>query len=258
MTMTERVQQLRHSRTPFVHATVVRAQQPTSAHAGDQAIMLSDGTIEGFVGGHCAQGSVRKAALGALQAGESVLLRVLPDGDVHFPEAPGACVVVNPCLSGGALEIFLAPQVPAPLVHVCGATPIAEVLAAMTAALGYEVQRDGDADLTQAAAVVIATHGGPEAEMIRAALDAGVGYVGLVASKVRGGAIVDALALTDAERRRVHTPVGLPIGAKTPAEIAVSILAEVVQAIRVEGLTAPSCDAATGHVPREEACHGHG
>ena len=95
-----------------MHATVVRAQPPTSAHAGDEAILLSDGTIEGFVGGQCAQNSVRKAALGALQAGESVLLRVLPDGDVHFPEAPGACVVVNPCLSGGALEIFLVPQVP--------------------------------------------------------------------------------------------------------------------------------------------------
>ena len=64
MTMSERVQQLRRSRTPFVHATVVRAQQPTSAHPGDQAILLSDGTIEGFVGGQCAQNSVRKAALG--------------------------------------------------------------------------------------------------------------------------------------------------------------------------------------------------
>jgi xanthine dehydrogenase accessory factor len=258
MTMSERVQQLRRLRTPFVHATVVRAQQPTSAHPGDQAILLSDGTIEGFVGGQCAQNSVRKAALGALQAGDSVLLRVLPDGEIHFPEAPGACVVVNPCLSGGALEIFLAPQVPAQLVRICGATPIAQALAAMTAAVGYEVQCDGDTDVTQAAAVVIATHGGPEAEMIRSALDAGVGYVGLVASKVRGGAIVDALALTDAERRRVHTPVGLPIGAKTPAEIAVSILAEIVRAIRVEGVAAPARNAVTGHVSREEECHGHG
>jgi xanthine dehydrogenase accessory factor len=89
---------------------------------------------------------------------------------------------------------------------------------------------------------VIATLGGPERELIRAALDAGVGYVGLVASKIRGGAILDGLVLTDVERRRVHTPVGLPIGAKTPAEIAVSILAEVIRGIRVDGL---------------EACHAH-
>src|ERR1700724_3891840 len=126
MTMSERVQQLRRSRTPFVHATVVRAQQPTSAHPGDQAILLLDGTIEGFVGGECAQNSVRKAALGALQTGDSVLLRGPPEGDVHFPEAPGACVVVNPCLSGGSLEIFLTPQLPAPLIRIYGTTPIAD------------------------------------------------------------------------------------------------------------------------------------
>lgn len=257
MTITERVAQLRRARTPFVHATVVRAQQPASAHAGDEAILLSDGTIEGFVGGHCAQNSVRKAALGALQAGESVLLRVLPDGDVHYPDAPGACVVVNPCLSGGALEIFLAPQVPPPLVRICGATPIADALAQMCAVLGYDVARDDDGDFARATAVVIATHGGPEADMIRAALDAGAGYVGLVASKVRGQAIIDELDLTDAQRQRVHTPVGLPIGAKTPAEIAVSILAEVIRGIRVDGLTAARAAASTPETPREEACHGH-
>jgi xanthine dehydrogenase accessory factor len=236
MKMSERAQQLLRARTPFVHATVVRAQQPTSAHPGDQAILLQDGTIEGFVGGQCAQNSVRKAALGALQAGESVLLRVLPDGDVAFPEAPGACVVVNPCLSGGALEIFLEPQVPAPLIGICGSTPIADTLAELCALLGFDVHRNEPGELGEATAVVIASHGGPEAELIRAALDAGAGYVGLVASKVRGASIVDELGLTEAERARVHTPVGLAIGAKTPAEIAVSIVAEVIKVIRVDGL----------------------
>jgi xanthine dehydrogenase accessory factor len=238
MTMSERVAQLRRSRTPFVHATVVRAQHPASVHAGDEAILLSDGTIEGFVGGHCAQNSVRKAALGALQAGESVLLRVLPDGDVHFPEAPGACVVVNPCLSGGAMEIFLDPQVPAPLIRVCGATPIAEALVELCAAMGYDARSEDLDDLVGTTAVVIASLGGPEGETIRAALDAGVGYIGLVASRVRGASILNGLELTDAERSRVHTPVGLSIGAKTPAEIAVSIVAEVIKSIRVDGLKA--------------------
>ena len=237
MTISERAEQLMRARTPFVHATVVRAQQPTSARPGDEAILLVDGTIEGFVGGDCAQNSVRKAALGALLAGESVLLRVLPDGDVHFPEAPGACVVVNPCLSGGALEIYLTPRLPAPLIRICGSTPISDAVAQLCALLGYGIRRDDTGDWTDAAAVVIASHGGPEAETIRAALDAGVGYVGLVAGKTRGAAILDALRLTDAERARVHTPVGLSIGAKTPAEIAVSIVAEVIKAIRVDGLT---------------------
>jgi xanthine dehydrogenase accessory factor len=230
MTISERARELLATRTPFVHATVVRAQPPTSSYPGDEAILLADGTIEGFVGGQCAQNSVRKAALGALQAGESVLLRVLPDGDVHFPEAPGACVVVNPCLSGGSLEIFLTPQLPAPLIRVYGATPIAEALAQLCGVLGYDVRRDTDpADAT---AVVIASHGGPEAEIIRAALDNGVPYIGLVASRVRGASILDSLDLSEAERTRVHTPVGLPIGAKTPAEIAVSIAAELIAGIR--------------------------
>lgn len=238
MTLSERVAQLRRARTPFVHATVVRAQPPTSAHPGDEAILLADGTIEGFVGGHCAQNSVRKAALGALQVGQSVLLRVLPDGDVHFPEAPGACVVVNPCLSGGALEIFLAPEVPAPLVQIFGGTPIANAMAELCGILGYDVRRldDSGSDPGDATAVVIASLGGPEGEVIRAAVDAGVGYIGLVASRVRGASILDGLGLTEAERARVHTPVGLAIGAKTPAEIAVSIVAEVIEGIRVGGL----------------------
>ncbi|WP_433565891.1 XdhC family protein [Nocardia sp. CA-151230] len=241
MKMNERAQELVRTRTPFVHATVVRAQQPTSAHAGDEAILLQDGTIEGFVGGQCAQNSVRKAALGALQSHESVLLRVLPDGDLHFPEAPGAAVVVNPCLSGGALEIFLEPQIPAPLVRICGATPIADALADMCELVGFGVRRStaeaGSLDsLADTTVVVIASHGGPEAEMIRVALDAGVGYIGLVASTIRGASILDELELTDAERARVRTPVGLPIGAKTSAEIAVSIVAEVIQAIRKGGL----------------------
>ena len=238
MTLSERAAQLRRARTPFVHATVVRAQQPTSSHPGDEAILLADGTIEGFVGGHCAQNSVRKAALGALQFGQSVLLRVLPDGDVHFPEAPGACVVVNPCLSGGALEIFLAPEVPAPLVQIFGGTPIADAMNDLCGVLGYDVRRlDGPDSSGDATAVVIASLGGAEADVIRAALDAGVGYIGLVASRVRGASILDGLGLSETERARVHSPVGLAIGAKTPAEIAVSIVAELIEGIRVGGLS---------------------
>jgi xanthine/CO dehydrogenase XdhC/CoxF family maturation factor len=233
-TISERAQQLVAARTPFVHATVVRAQPPTSAYPGDQAILLADGTIEGFVGGQCAQNSVRKAALGVLQAGESVLLRVLPDGDVHFPEAAGACVVVNPCLSGGSLEIFLTPQLPAPLIRIYGATPIADALIDVCGVLGYDARRD--TDLSDTTAVVIASHGGPEAEIIRAALDNGVGYIGLVASRVRGSSILNDLELSETERARVHTPVGLRIGAKTPAEIAVSIAAELIAAVRDGGL----------------------
>src|SRR6476661_8796948 len=240
MDLKERAAQLVRDRRPFVHATVVRAQPPTSSHTGDEAILLQDGTIEGFVGGQCAQNSVRTAALGVLDSNKSVLLRILPDGAVQFPEAPGASVVVNPCLSGGAMEIFLEPQLPPPLVRIYGTTPIAQALARIAELMEFSVEHD-DAGLerfTGTTAVVLAGHGGPEAEVIRAALDAGVGYVGLVASRVRGGAILDGLELTEAERRRVHTPVGFFFKQKTAYEIAVSILAEVIRAVRVEGVTA--------------------
>jgi xanthine dehydrogenase accessory factor len=133
---------------------------------------------------------------------------------------------------------------------VVGASPTAEALVALAAALDIDVERDGDDAGRPATAVVVATHGHDEEETIRAALDAGVGYVGLVASRRRGTAVLDALGLDDAERARVHTPAGLPLGAATPPEVALSILAEVVRAIRVDGLRAPA-----GGVPD---VHDHG
>lgn len=232
--------ELLDGRVPFVRATVVRAQLPTSAHPGDLAIVLADGSIEGFVGGQCATGSVRTAALGALRDGQSVLLRVLPDGGATFPELPGAEVVVNPCLAGGALEIFLEPLLPSPTLHLGGSSPTAEAVASLAAAVGFEVTRATD-DLPPpaATAVLLAGHGGDEATVIRAALDAGVGYIGVVASRSRAAGLLDAMGLTSQERERIHAPVGIHIGARTAAEIAVSIVAEIVRAVRLEGLAAP-------------------
>ncbi|MET8153640.1 XdhC family protein [Actinoplanes sp. NPDC049668] len=237
----ERARALTQQRRPFVHATVVRAQQPTSARAGDAAVVLDDGSIEGFVGGHCAENSVRSAALDTLRDGNTLLLRVLPDGGSEFPETPGALVVVNPCHSGGAIEIFLRPVLPRPVLRLVGATPIGEALATLADFLDFEVARDGD--WAGATAAVVAGLGRGEEDAIRAALDAGVGFIALVASRTRGAAVLDALGLTAGERGRVHTPAGLDIGARTPQEIALSIMAEVVRAVRVDGL-APSAPAA--------------
>ncbi len=228
-----RVSELTARRVPFVHATVVRAQVPSSAHAGDSAIVLSDGSIEGFVGGQCAETSVRTAALGALDNGESVLLRVLPIGDEGFPDSPGAQVVVNTCLSGGALEIFLEPMLPAPLVEIIGNTPVGEALVTLCEALGYATARAvPTSSPTDAAAVVVASHGRDETEAIRSALDAGVPYIGLVASRKRGAAVLDEIGCTEGERLRISTPAGLDIGARTAGEVAVSILAEVIASVR--------------------------
>jgi xanthine dehydrogenase accessory factor len=249
-TLSERIDQLSRSRVPFVRATVVRAQEPSSAHAGDRAIVLADGSMEGFVGGQCAAGSVRTAALDALSSGDSVLLRVLPESEQGFPETPGASVVVNPCLSGGALEIYLEPLLPPPTLHVSGSSPTAESLAELAPVLGFTVERAAEgADPGGAVAAVVSTHGGDEVPAIRRALDAGVGFVGLVSSRTRGKAVLAELDLDDAELARVHPHVGIDIGARTAPEIALSILAAVVRAIRVDGLAAAPAEDAAAAVP---------
>lgn len=235
--MADRVAELTGARVPFVHAVVVRTESPTSAHPGDDAVVLADGSIEGFVGGACAESSVRSAALAALADGRPVLLRVVPDDAAAFPDVPGAAVVANPCLSGGALEIFLRPEVPAPIVGVVGVTPIAEAIATVGAAAGFAIDRlDDKVPAPGTVAVIVSSLGRDELGPLREALDAGVGFVGLVASSKRGEAVLAELQLTDDERARVHTPVGLRLGAETPEEIALSVLAEVVRAIRVDGL----------------------
>jgi len=243
--LASRIAELETGRVPFVHATVVRAERPTSAHPGDEAVILADGSIEGFVGGQCARGSVLVAALDVLASGEAVLLRVLPDDSDPFPDTPGARVAVNPCLSGGSLEIFLRPRLPAPLVHVIGDSPIADALVALTATMGYD-SRHGHADMTGATAVVLCEHGLDEAGAIRQALAAGVDFIGLVASPRRGAAVLDEMGLTPKERVRVRTPVGLWIGARTPAEIALSIVAEIVEAMRLGDLGVAADRAADG------------
>jgi len=234
----ERARALTRQRRPFVHATVVRAQEPTSARAGDAAVILDDGSIEGFVGGQCAESSVRSAALDTLRDGRTLLLRVLPDNASDFPETPGALVVVNHCHSGGAIEIFLRPMLPAPVLRLVGGTPIGAAVGTLAAFLDFEVSVDGS--FAGATAAVIAGLGRGEEEAIRAALDAGVGFVALVASRKRGAAVLDGMRLSATERARIHTPAGVDIGARTPQEIALSIMSEVVRAIRVEGLAPPA------------------
>jgi xanthine dehydrogenase accessory factor len=227
----DRVRELTGARQPFVHATVVRAQAPTSAMPGDDAVILADGSIEGFVGGVCAETSVRAAALDTLRDGNTMLLRVLPDGAASFPDAPGAQVVVNPCLSGGAIEIFLRPMLPRPLIGVAGATtPIGAAVVTLAGFLDLEITEP--MAYAGASAVVVAGLGRDDEQVIRAALDAGVPLIALVASRTRGAAVLDAMGLTEAERARVRPHAGIDIGARTHQEIALSVLAEIVRELR--------------------------
>ncbi|MDG4824199.1 XdhC family protein [Asanoa sp. WMMD1127] len=223
-----RANELRAARSPFVLAVVVRAERPTSAKPGDRAIIHPDGTIEGFVGGSCAESTVRIQAMRQLVAGESTLLRITPGGGPG-PAAPGLVVADNSCLSGGTIDVFLEVVVPAPLVQVYGDTPIARALVTVGEAAGYEVRlapAPGPV-AADALAVVVASHGHDETGVLTSAVAAGVPYVALVASPKRGAAV---LAETGVPAGRVKTPAGLDLGARTPGDVAISILAEVVAA----------------------------
>src|SRR3954468_3555890 len=235
MSISARVHELTGLRRPFVHATVVRAQAPTSAVPGDDAVILADGSIEGFVGGVCAETSVRAAALDTLRDGNTLLLRVLPDSSEEFPAVPGAQVVVSPFLSGGAIEIFLRPVLPRPLIGVAGeTTPIGAAVVSLAGFLDFEVTKP--MTYAGAGAVVVAGLGRDDEKAIRMALDAGVPLIALIASRTRSAAVLDSLGLTDEERARVRPHAGLDIGARTHKKIALADLAEIVRAVRGPGL----------------------
>jgi xanthine dehydrogenase accessory factor len=251
--LSRRSQELAAARVPFVTATVVRAQSPTIVEAGSAALVLGDGTIEGFVGGVCAEHSVRAYSLLALQSGEPVLLRILPDpldGDpglagVEVAREEGAVTVQNPCLSGGAIEIFLEPAPPAPRVLVVGDTPIAAAVRRIGEQLGLEMvavdggePEPGSGDL----ALVVAAHGRDELRPLRRALESGVSYVGLVASPKRGAGVIEQLradGLAEDLLALIEVPAGIAIGARTAAEIALSILARIVEVRRDADAAAP-------------------
>jgi xanthine dehydrogenase accessory factor len=258
--MSQRAQELAAQGVGFVTATVVRAQAPTSVQAGAVAFVLGDGTIEGFVGGECTEHSVRAYSLKALETGEPVLLRVLPFSDEDGAPAddvqPGAVTVQNPCLSGGAIELFIEPVLPAPRVLVVGDTPIAGAIRRLGPELGLElVAADGAAlapgpgDL----ALVVAAHGRDELPALRAGLEAGLPYVALVASPKRGTGVLAELrgdGVAEELIARIEVPAGLDIGARSPGEIALSILARIVEVRRTDPAAAPARPAAP---PREDA-----
>jgi xanthine dehydrogenase accessory factor len=250
---TDSAAELVRTREPFVQATVVRAQKPTSAHAGDTALVRADGSIDGFVGGTCAETSVREYGLMTLSTNQPLLLRIVPGEVAPTGSEEGAVTVANPCLSGGSVEIFLEPRVPAPRVLVVGESPIAAALADLGRPLGFDVQLvSGEAAKPEAgdAALVVASHGRGEEPALTAALRLGVPYVGLVASRIRGASVLASLDVPDEQRSRVHSPAGLDIGARTAAEIALSVLTELVAERRsAEKVAAPPAGPASALDP---------
>ena len=220
----------------------MRCAAPTSARPGDRAIVLGDGTIEGFVGGSCADATVRLQALRALETGEPMLLRILPGEDDGPSDEDGAVVVANPCLSGGALELFLEPRLPPPRVAIAGESPVARALAELCEPLGLRgaARRDGRAGrLRRRRRVARARRRGRAAARARRGLR--VRRARRLARARRGGARRAARGRACRGRlARVRTPAGVDIGARTHAEIALVDPGRARRASRAALPAAPS------------------
>lgn len=250
---------------PFVLATVVRRTPPSSARPGYRAIVLRDGTLEGWLGGSCIEPVVRREAAEALRLGEPRLLVFSPEPD--RVERPGVHAHPMTCHSGGTVEVYLEPELPAPLLCLYGDSPVSRALARMAEPLGWRVRVVGGADasafegaeLVERAAVtgepsggdgapspdrspspeaspedaacgwaVVATMGEWDETAVERALGAGFPYVGMVGSPRRAAEVRRTLGLGEDDGRLV-SPAGLDVGAREPAEIAVTILAEILQ-----------------------------
>jgi xanthine dehydrogenase accessory factor len=191
-------------------------------------------------------------ALKTIETGEPVLLRILPEdvgeGEDDAIKEDGAVTVKNTCLSGGAIEVFLEPVLPAPRVLIVGSTPIAGALERMGPDIGLDIVAVyDDAPVLEEGdlAVVVAAHGRGELDALRAALEAGIPYVGLVASHKRGDGLIEELRSSGVAQElldKIDYPAGIEIGARTPPEIAMTILARVVETRRK-----------TDYVPRRAA-----
>jgi len=252
-----RAAELEAAGRPFVTATVVAVARPTSARPGASGIVHPDGTIEGWVGGSCAQPVVVREALHAMADGQPRLLRLSKDAPAEGRRGDGVIELVMTCHSGGTLEIYVEPHLPAPLLWVAGTTPIAGALVTLGSALGWRVTlfdpfasaEDFPAadEVSQETAltrvepdaspyVVVATQGQWDEEALAAALRRNASYVGLVASPTRANVVRqwlrDETGLAEDRLAALRAPAGLDLGAETAEEIALSILGELVQVRR--------------------------
>ena len=244
-------------REGFALATVVRREPPSSARVGDSAVVTPDGEFHGWLGGSCTRPTVIREALAALADGAPRLIGIVRDPDSASGARAGLTVFPMACHSGGSVEIYIEPMLPARRLLVFGVSPTARALARLAAVLGYRVEAvDPEASETlfpdasrlvtrdesieppgpgQDAArcfAVVATLGQRDEEAAWAASRLMPAYVGVVASRKRFGQIRETLAARGAAAEqldRIANPAGLDIGAETPEEIALSILAEITR-----------------------------
>jgi xanthine dehydrogenase accessory factor len=218
---------------PFVLAMVVRRDGQSSAHQGDMAVITADGSYHGWLGGNCTQPTVRREARHALADGKPRLVSLTPDPSREA--RPGISVVPMTCASGGTVDIYLEPVLPPPRLLLFGASPVVRALGQLGQALGWAVdvvEGAGARPLPPRAHAVVATMGENDEESVAAALAAQPAYLGVVASRKRFAELRATLlgrGVAAAELDAIRNPAGLDIGARVPEELALSILAEIVQ-----------------------------
>ncbi|HUM11330.1 MAG TPA: XdhC family protein [Myxococcaceae bacterium] len=245
-------------RQPFVLAMVVRRQPYSSAHQGDMAVITADGAYHGWLGGNCTQPVVKREAARALIDGRPRLLSLSPEPAAD--ERPGVTVLPMVCQSGGTVDVYLEPFLPPPRLVLFGLSPVVRALAQLGKGLGYsvdvvdpaagarevpgadrvfvdwtspELSRDGGE--TARTFAVVATMGEHDDEAVTTALGLRPTYLGVVASRTRFGQLREALlgrGVSAEPLDRIRNPAGLDIGARLPEEVALSILAEIVQRSR--------------------------
>lgn len=247
--LADAAQDMRARQVPFAFATIVRTAGATAAKPGAKALLSTDGTIvHGWLGGGCTRGAVKRAALEALQSGTPQLISVTPEdllaekGIAPGDTVDGTRFARNGCPSRGTVDIFIEPCLPMPELVVMGTSPVAQALSTLAPQFHWSVS-SAVAQVEGAAQkfVVIATQGQGDLDALKAALSADAAYVAFVGSGRKFATL--AAKLHDAgigpdKTRTVHAPAGLDLGAVTPEEIALSILAQLLQVRRAEAAIA--------------------
>jgi len=213
----------------FALVTVVRREPPSSARVGDTALITGSGDYHGWAGGGCTRETVVREAQRAMSDGEPRFLCLSPDA-ANTPR-PGMLAVPMTCDSGGTVEIYVEPVLPVPRLVLFGATPAVEALARIGEAMGYRVERGAEASVKDAH-VLVATMGDEDLEVLQKVLRGEPAYVGVIASRKRFEQVRETLIACGVPRaavERVSAPAGLDIGARTPEEIALSVMAQIVQ-----------------------------
>ncbi|MGB7241011.1 MAG: XdhC family protein [Sulfitobacter sp.] len=240
--LADAAEKLRANDEPFAFATIVRTAGSTAAKPGAKALLSADGTIiHGWLGGGCTRGAVKRAALEALQSGVPQLVSVAPEellaqkGVAAGDEVEGTYFARNGCPSRGTVDIFIEPCMPAPQLVVLGTSPVAEALSRLAPqfhwSAGSVLSADATAATTRPQVIVIATQGQGDLEALGQAVSSKAIHIAFVGSTRKFATLAEKLELSGLQRSAidaVKAPAGLDIGAVTPEEIALSILAELV------------------------------